>query len=122
MKKLGLSQLPTSILALAAGFFLFPIWSLSFFNPFEVFLRTGSWLQVFSYVVPYWILPLIIVGFALRRSLLVLPFFLLECGALFVQTMVSEISASPYMQLTRIVLLIALLGIGFLLLFRKIIE
>ena len=119
MNKLGLKNLPTTILALAAGFFVFPFWSLSFFNPFEVYLRTGSWTEVVSCVVPYWIGPLVIVFLALKRSLLVLPVFLLECGALFAQTLVSPIALSPYMQFIRIFLLIALLGIGFLLLSRE---
>lgn len=107
------------MLAMAAGFIVFPIWSLSFANPIELYIRTGSISSLLTYLLPYWIGPLAVVFFALRRSLFVLPVFLLECCALFAQTMMTPIAASPYLQVSRFVILFAFVGIGFLLVSRE---
>ena len=121
MRRSPVTSLPGPILALGITFSVFPLWSLTFVSPLDTWIRTGNASAAAITLATYWIIPLCIVVAALRRSLLLLPLFLLECGALFAHSSVGSWGISPAMLAIRHALLALMAGAGFVLMSREII-
>jgi hypothetical protein len=121
MQRTPVTSLPGPILALGITFAVFPLWSLTFVSPLDTWIRTGNVSAAAITLATYWIIPICIVVAALRRSLVLLPLFLLECGALFAHSSVGSWGISPAMQTIRHGLLALMAGAGFVLMSREVI-
>lgn len=114
-----IKTLPGPLKAIAAAFTVFPLWSLTFANPLEAYLRYASVKPAALIVAAFWLLPLMIVGLTLKRSLLLLPVFVIECGTLLAQAFGAEQAASPFLHAARYIMLACLCGVGVLLMSRE---
>lgn len=99
----SLKTLPTPLILLVAlcpvlpvaSLFTVPLTKLLYYGPGEFFLTVTS----------YWVLPLTIAFFAVRRNFVIIPAFYLECCLLLTHTLLNRDLSVPDLQLVRFGLL-----------------
>jgi hypothetical protein len=80
-----------------AGYAALPLWSLSFFDPLAA-LHAGNWLPL----VAFWLLPPVVCLLIWRRSLLLLPFYVLSSASLLSQSLLFAVmSLLGFLLLSR---------------------